>query len=294
MKKEHLLITITTFLSIGLTQAFIALLPGAARIQDKRVEASKSLLRDVRIVTIPSPSLCMTQDPIEESRILLEKAKAIRDSLPPEKKMVSPTIKNTDEKDDKFPTVDYRLYIDIGREEGTWMDPRWAASGNRLEFTMDVSFTLPNMNSINMDESLADSTQLSQMVKDNLSGKSSSVRILKSKNARLRSGFDTMRSNGGAYRIDIARNSGTVRFYVTVDGTPQGQSNTYGDVTIPAGNLYFSLPCFGNSVKNLSSKEGIVTVQQIGWHTGWRRSESRIIGVFRVVPLAKAMERGQF
>jgi hypothetical protein len=35
----------------------------------------------------------------------------------------------------------------------------------------------------------------------------------------------------------------------------------------------------------LSTKEGIVTVKQIGWHTGWRREESRILGTFRAVTL---------
>lgn len=301
MKLEHFLVPITYLLLTGSAQAFIEPLPGVARIRDERVKASSFsfLLPEINIVTRSSSFLSMNKDPMEESRILLEKAKAIRDSLPQEAKTetASPPLKSDDEKDDTFPTVDYRLYIDIGREEGTWMEPRWAASGNRLEFTMDVSLVLPNLNSTtNIDESLADPTLVSQMVKDNLSGKSSQVRILRSKAARLRSGFDKMKSNGGAYRIDATRNSGTstARFYITVDGTPQGESNTYGDVSIPVGNLYFSLPCFGNSVTNFSSREGIVTVQQIGWHTGWRRSESRIIGVFRAVPLAKAMERDRF
>ena len=34
----------------------------------------------------------------------------------------------------------YRQYNDIGREDGTWMDPKWGASGRRIEFTVDVCF----------------------------------------------------------------------------------------------------------------------------------------------------------
>lgn len=38
----------------------------------------------------------------------------------------------------------------------------------------------------------------------------------------------------------------------------------------------------------LSTKEGIASVRQMGWHTGWRREESRIVGVVRAVPIDKA------
>ncbi len=187
----------------------------------------------------------------------------------------------------------YRLYIDIGREDGTWMDPRWGASGKRIECTIDISFLSSGGGNDNM--SLASQDVIDEMVKDNLSGKSSVVRIMNTApKARLRNGFDQMNVYRGGYRIDIGGgSSNTVRFYLNVDGT-EGSSSTYGDVSIPNGNLYFSLPCFGNSIKQLSSKEGVVTVRQIGWHTGWRREESRIVGVFRAVPINQAKKRDGF
>merc|ERR1712127_736517 len=130
------------------------------------------------------------------------------------------------------------------------------------------------------DPSIAGPEIISNMVKDNLSGASTEVRVLTSTKARLRRGFDKMNSHGGGYRIDVGDEknqsrfkSSTARFYIKVDGTEDGK---YGDLSIPDGNLYFSLPCFGKSVKQLSTKEGIVTVRQFGWHTGWRREESRI------------------
>ena len=205
----------------------------------------------------------------------------------------------------------YRLYVDIGREDGTWMDPRWGASGKRIEFTIDIAFLLNNVDDDDYsnvtDLSLASQDIIDNMVKDNLSGTSSAVRIVQSApKARLRKGFDQMNVSSGGYRVDRGggdkgskgkqqrlSTSNTVRFYLNVDGTEESSSN-YGDIFIPKGNLYFSLPCFGSNVKQLSTKEGIVTVRQIGWHTGWRREESRIVGVFRAVPIDQAMKRDGF
>ena len=175
---------------------------------------------------------------------------------------------------------DYRLYVDIGREDGTWMDPRWGASGKRIEFTLDVRFVAD-------DDASQEAAR--RMVRDNLGGKRQAVRVLEAAaHARLRGGFDRMRCDCGAYRIDAGNKPGvgTVRFYVAVAGIGSGEA--YGDVSIPEGCLYFSLPVFGNSTSNLSTKEGIVSVRQMGWHTGWRREESRIVGTFRAVPIEKA------
>jgi hypothetical protein len=74
-----------------------------------------------------------------------------------------------------------------------------------------------------------------------------------------------------------------------VEGTIKAdQSYMYGDVSIPKGYLYFSLPCFVGSIKQLSKKEGLVSVRQSGWHTGWRREESRICGVFNAKSILDA------
>ncbi|CAJ1934617.1 unnamed protein product [Cylindrotheca closterium] len=184
----------------------------------------------------------------------------------------------------------YRLYLDVGREEGTWMDPRWGASGRRIEGTLDVCFSSQK----------ATPEMEAKMVSDNQMGASSPCFTVHTANkARLRSGFDEMdvtEPHQGGYRVDglssSRRKSQTLRFYVTVNGMEDG------DVSIPKGRLYFSLPCFlqsssGNNPTSppqimLSNKEGIISVRQIGWHTGWRREESRILGVFRAVPIEKA------
>ena len=114
----------------------------------------------------------------------------------------------------------YRLYVDIGREQGTWMDPRWGASGKRIDFTLDVKF-LSNV--------VASPEVQAGMVKDNFGGKSSQVYALESAPyARLRSGFDKMKASSGGYRIDTGKNgASTIRFYINVDGVPE-KSSGYG------------------------------------------------------------------
>jgi len=174
----------------------------------------------------------------------------------------------------------YRLYVDIGREDGSWMDPRWGASLKRIEFALDIKL-LPILAATEIAE---------KMVRDNSFGKSSEVFALETANfARLRGGFDRMECTNGAYRMDVTRkNRCTIRIVVEVEGTTKAdQSYVYGDVFVPNGYLYFSLPYFG-SIKELSRKEGLVSVRQIGWHTGWRREESRICGVFTARSLLEA------
>jgi hypothetical protein len=79
-----------------------------------------------------------------------------------------------------------------------------------------------------------------------------------------------------------------------VDGTKADQNYVYGDVSIPKGYLYFSIPCFGGRIDQLSTKEGPVTVRETGWHTGWRRKESRIVGVFKAKSIAQAQKKDSY
>eukprot|EP00571_Detonula_confervacea_P014563 CAMPEP_0172308678 /NCGR_PEP_ID=MMETSP1058-20130122/9203_1 /TAXON_ID=83371 /ORGANISM="Detonula confervacea, Strain CCMP 353" /LENGTH=309 /DNA_ID=CAMNT_0013021151 /DNA_START=60 /DNA_END=989 /DNA_ORIENTATION=+ len=250
-----------------------------------------------------------------EAKQLLAKAKAIRDSLPatteesgtktissipvPERKILSDFALQSQSLDNS-----YRLYLDIGREPGTWMDPRWGASGRRIECTIDVSF-VKQMEDGDIISPEPENGIISGLKKTVTSKSSSLSQVYKLQSApyiRLRRGFDKMAISDGGYCTESPANpsisaSSTLRFCLSVDGT------TDGDVTIPGGNLYFALPYFGllgtdsndsTPQMNLSTKEGTVTVKQVGWHTGWRREESRILGVFRAVPLEKAQARDKF
>lgn len=180
---------------------------------------------------------------------------------------------SVDTREDEGEAVVYRLYFDIGREEGTWMDPRWGQSGNRIQGSIDVALS-----------------------------RHKSQRVFVAHKARLSGGFDSMKlgqmrkDTGLSYRIERASRAGgrqiataTLRFSFPVDGTAERDSK-YGDVFIPAGVLYFSLPAFGNGIDFLSTKDGVITVRQFGWHTGWWREESRIVGTFRLRPFDEARD----
>lgn len=231
-----------------------------------------------------------------EARQMLAKAKAIRESIPIVDSLEKADEPNLRWNEQESSAVGYRLYIDIGREEGTWMDPKWGSSGRRIQGSIDVYFQLPCLVE-GIDVSLADENVVGKMIQDNLAKRSSStaVRKLDCSKARLRKGFDEMTCHGGGYRIDVGNSStnqrrissSTVRFFIDVDGIGEKDSS-YGDIFIPKGPLYFSLPCFGEGINQLSRKDGIISVRQVGWHTGWRRMESRIVGVFRAIPIQDA------
>jgi hypothetical protein len=235
------------------------------------------------------------QELLEQARILREEIKASqlaasqRVAKAPQASIVddnSTITTNTSpwslsQNDNDAPT--YRFYVNIGREEGTWMEPRWGASGQRIEFTVDVAFTTQPV-----------TRQIAQqMVQDNnnkfLFGSSSSssqvFRLNTAPFARLRDGFDRMECQPGAFRIDTnMRGQKTLRLFFYTQG------KTFGDVSISENtNLYISLPVLADS--SLSRKEGIVSIRQYGFKTGWYRLESRIVGVVKAVPIADALAK---
>lgn len=267
-----------------------------------------------------------------EAQRLLAKAKAIRESLPDiaataadrgslseRDDAAAAAGKGGDRAPSKFslPSAEengFRIYVDVGRERGTWMDPRWAASGRRIECTVDVAFPRPAADD-GEDAALALASEdiaagLVKMVASKSSSVSAVYKLRSGPYARLRGGFDEMVVSDGGYCVESPASaslssSSTLRFCLMVGGAADG------DVTIPEGKLYFALPYFGLQTEGdggdghpssanttpkmiLSNKEGTITVKQMGWNTGWFREESRILGVFRAVPLEKAQARDRF
>lgn len=243
------------------------------------------------------------RDKSTDAERLLAKAKAIRDSIPSgSANLMPPTTDLTNNRaPSKFeltsqsymPGCSYRLNVDVGRESGTWMDPRWGASGRRIEFTLEVSFPLPSV-----DEVSFASEDIAKGLLKSVTSKSNTVSQVYKMNhapyARLKGGFDKMAILDGAYCIETSstRSSSTLRFCLLVAGADEGM---FGDISIPQGNLYFALPYFGTRSNEsngksmaLSTKEGTITVKQMGWHTGWRREESRILGLFRACPINRS------
>ena len=253
---------------------------------------------------------------------LLAQAKAIRDSIPSstdtigtandvmvnvQNEFALPPSNSDDSSGCCCSTNDYKLTVDIGREPGTWMDPRWGASGRRIEFTLDVSFPIitshensSSRSGGNREEEVVVAsasrdiaTSLLKCVTSQSNSVSSVYEMKYAPYARLKGGFDKMAILDGGYCIETtssnrASSSSTLRFCISVAGTEDDNngSSSYGDVSIPKGNLYFAIPYFGirsnDGKMAISTKEGTVTVKQMGWHTGWRREESRILGMFRM------------
>ena len=228
----------------------------------------------------------------EEAERLLTKAKEIRASLaeddgeskPSDARIVTPAVSP----DFTLPSMPntFRLYLDVGREAGTWMDPRWGASGRRVECTIDVSFG-------DVNDAAAATAEACVELKKSVATSSSTPpgKIRMAPYARLRGGFDKMQLIDGGFCIEDpgkGSSTSTLRLCIEVSGASEG------DVVIPGGFLSFALPCFGfrqvgsDSMLTLSKKEGTICVRQMGWHTGWRREESRILGVFRAVEIEKA------
>ncbi|GMH66130.1 hypothetical protein TrRE_jg9552 [Triparma retinervis] len=145
----------------------------------------------------------------------------------------------------------HRLFLNFGREENTWMDPSWGRSGRRLECTLDVEFL--------SDGGLRTSPSI-----------------------RLRGGFDSLPIGGASYEIESKKNN--ILFRIETKGS-ENYTNL-GDVSIPEGCFIACQGWIGGDPRknpdNSSVREGIITVRQRGWHTGFFRMENRIAGVCKL------------
>jgi len=313
-KVLHLLVTVTLFLqwNVRFISAFQTTIATRCQTVQRQLCGNNSASASVRLGATGDGNAAS-----EEAERLLAKAKAIRESLGTEsnddvtKSDATKTGQQQKEilSDFSLPSSlanGFRLYLDIGRETGTWMDPRWGASGRRIECTVDVSFD-KLVDEDTKGTLLASEDIVAGLIKTVTSKSSSLSEVCKLRSApyaRLRGGFDKMAISDGGYCIESSSSaslssSSTLRLCLSVAGA------TNGDVSIPEGKLYFALPYFGLQTSGgngdstaatmaLSNKEGTVTVKQMGWHTGWYREESRILGVFRATPLEKARARDKF
>ncbi|CAM9298183.1 unnamed protein product [Ascophyllum nodosum] len=138
--------------------------------------------------------------------------------------------------------------MDIGREKGTWMPPTWGASGRRVEVDLSIQFLAGGELTAEMDSPFVDMT-----VKPG------------QWNVRPAAGSNRGRTRNSANNLDMI--SDTCQFWVECSGFKRG------DVTIPAGKLFFAVPAWGGKL----SRKGLVTVRQRRFFI---REESLILGVF--------------
>eukprot|EP00241_Pyramimonas_parkeae_P019858 CAMPEP_0114292512 /NCGR_PEP_ID=MMETSP0059-20121206/9103_1 /TAXON_ID=36894 /ORGANISM="Pyramimonas parkeae, Strain CCMP726" /LENGTH=157 /DNA_ID=CAMNT_0001414169 /DNA_START=395 /DNA_END=868 /DNA_ORIENTATION=- len=121
--------------------------------------------------------------------------------------------------------------MDIGREKNTWMDPRWAASGKRMEIPLMIEF---KKNGIVQPLGVGAYVQMK-----------------------------TTATGTWSMQRD------TLSFNVEVSGFQRG------DVSIPPGKMFFSVPAWGSV---LSRDKGIITINQRRFFV---RQEYRIVGRFK-------------
>ena len=224
------------------------------------------LLRFVSPFTVPKSSTLLlhrqSSSSLREARgnnsaeQLLAQAKAIRDSIPSstdtigtandvmvnvQNEFALPPSNSDDSSGCCCSTNDYKLTVDIGREPGTWMDPRWGASGRRIEFTLDVSFPIITSSSSenygssssggNREEEVVVAsasrdiaTSLLKCVTSQSNSVSRVYEMTYAPYARLKRGFDKMEILDGGYCIETtssnrASSSSTLRFFISVAGT---------------------------------------------------------------------------
>jgi len=121
----------------------------------------------------------------------------------------------------------WKMSLNIGREQGTWMPKDWGVSGDRLLINLQIDFT---------------GQQLYK--REDFLGGLGGARILKIKDNQMtlspsvREGIQTIRALEGGWRV--AKGQGPMgtdilRFYLEVE---ERISHTDGDVYCPAGRIY--------------------------------------------------------
>eukprot|EP00559_Dactyliosolen_fragilissimus_P003127 CAMPEP_0184867378 /NCGR_PEP_ID=MMETSP0580-20130426/26278_1 /TAXON_ID=1118495 /ORGANISM="Dactyliosolen fragilissimus" /LENGTH=452 /DNA_ID=CAMNT_0027367625 /DNA_START=152 /DNA_END=1510 /DNA_ORIENTATION=- len=145
-------------------------------------------------------------------------------------------------KRDMFSLLDnteWKLVLNIGRENGTWMPKTWGISGTRLLLNLEMEFT---------DEQLYD--------RDDFLGSMGGSKILKIKDNVLRvapsisQGQRNVRAKNGGWRVVRGQGpQGTdmLRFYIELE---EQISRSGEDVYCPAGRIYCSCGYFPQSLGN--------------------------------------------
>jgi len=133
------------------------------------------------------------------------------------------------------------LRLDFGREEGTWMDARWGASGNRVKAVVAVEL---------------------------LEG--GQVQVVEDYNYGLL--LQLPKVKGGKWRVEGSFPSERLKFELEHNGLTKDVTRC--DVDVPEGKLFLSVNTLGTSV----GKQGGLSIEQFRFYV---RRERRMVGVFR-------------
>lgn len=137
----------------------------------------------------------------------------------------------------------YRINLDFGRETGTWMPPRWAATSGRTEFTLDLAFE---------DDGVATVASLARPLRGLALATQTRLPI-----------------ESATWRVDSDKSGSTLRCVLAHTGL------SISDCILEAGDLYLSIPFF--PTLTVSSKEGLLSIIAYRFVV---RKERRLVGVF--------------
>jgi hypothetical protein len=130
-----------------------------------------------------------------------------------------------------------RVTLNIGREEGTWMPPEWAASGARLSLPMDVRFS---------DEAVDCEEQ-------NFLERGRTARVYCEGGSFVGpQGQVFVKAEGGQWSAAPTGSCGEHAFRFFIDFPEEATRN---DVSLPAGRVYFSSGAWDVSEKKEAEAE---------------------------------------
>jgi hypothetical protein len=145
--------------------------------------------------------------------------------------------------------AEWRLDVNIGREEGTWMPDDWATSGGRLMFSIDVM--------VESDYAEQREAELNFMGPNGLR-----LSVLEDPCFISSEGEQFIgMPEEGAWKLQMPKRkgtAGTLRFWVDAEPAPdlaEGVAAERNDVALPAERLYFMAKCWREADLLLASRK---------------------------------------
>jgi hypothetical protein len=185
--------------------------------------------------TLAAPSVASKETEIEESEAdYMSRRLVERMAVSNDPKVLTATKTRGRKKDEALlDETSWKLSLDIGREQGTWMPKDWGVSGNRLKLDFEFEFT---------DKQLYE--------REDFLGSLGDAKIVSVKDSKmvlspsLTEGTRDIPVKDGGWRVSKGKGpmgSDLLRFYVEIS---EEVSRKNGDVYCPAGRIYCSCGFF--------------------------------------------------
>lgn len=148
--------------------------------------------------------------------------------------------------------AEWRLDLDIGREEGTWMPEEWASSGARLSFSVDIL--------IESDYAPSEKDRDGEL--KFMGPNAMRLAVLEDATFISSEGEQVVSlPEEGAWKLQLPKTkgaAGTLRFWFEAEqdpDLPEGVAARRNDVTLPAERLYFMAKCWREPDLEIGSRK---------------------------------------